>query len=150
MRRDGLRSIRSCSPARTTSQRGFALLWAIGLAVLFFMLIELMLIDSARELGEAQKFRARIVAAVLAENGAELSAHRIVDNVMHNPDHTDWQGTITGQMSKNPLTGDFRIVGTGRTAGTQPATARVELKGRVDMTAPGAPRLQIFFSTHTP
>jgi hypothetical protein len=149
-----LRSIRSCSPARTTSratgQGGFALLWAIGLAVLFFMLIELMLIDSARELREAQRFRARIVAAVLAENGAELAAHRIVDNIAHNPEQTDWQGTITGQMSKNPLSGDFRIIGTGRTAGTVPTTARVELKGRVDMTAPGAPQLQIFFSTHTP
>jgi hypothetical protein len=46
-----LRSIRSSSRARTTEgQKGFALILAIGIAVVFFLLVELMLIDSAREL----------------------------------------------------------------------------------------------------
>jgi Tfp pilus assembly protein PilX len=143
-----LRSIRSSSRARTTNQRGFALLWAIGLAVLFFMLIELMLIDSARELTEAQRFRSRIVAMVLAENAAELAAEKIVDRESYNPPpSTDWQGTITGRMTRNGLTGDFMIRGTGETAGTQPTKAFVDVQGRAEKKTL---KVQIFFTKHTP
>lgn len=144
-----MRSIRSFSRARTTSESGFALLWAIGIAVLFFMLVQLMLIDSARELQEAQRFRSKIVAATLAENGAELAAKRITENVINNPDFTDWQGTIRGEMSKNEQSGEFQIVGIGETAGTQQTKARVEMKGKVDMAAI-PPKLEIFFTQHTP
>lgn len=144
-----MRSTRSCSRART-SERGFALLWAIGIAVLFFMLIELMLIDSARELKEAQRFRSKIVAATLAENGAELVAARIVESDVTIKDTTDWQGKIYGEMHKNVESGEFQIVGTGETAGVQPAKARVEIKGKVEAVAAGPPNIEIFFTQHTP
>lgn len=126
-----MRSIRSCSRARTTSQGGFALVWAVGLALLFFMLIELMLIDSARELKEARRFRSRMVAQILAENGAELVAARIVDP---NRDHAtasadDWQGKITGELTRNPHSGNFLIIGEGVTKGTEATQARVEVEG---------------------
>jgi len=139
-----LRSIRSCNRVRTTSERGFALLWAIGLAVLFFMLIELMLIDSARELNDAQRFRSRIVAMVLAENGAELAAKRIVERPSATDDDEDWQGKIHGEMRNTA--GEFTIVGTGETAGTHPTKARVDVQGKV--AASGT--VQIYFTRHTP
>ncbi len=147
-----MRSIRSCNLARTSNQRGFALLWAIGLAVLFFMLIELMLIDSARELKEAQRFRSRMVAMVLAENGAELAALRIADanRQFYDPDPaTDWQGTIDGRMDKNEQAGTFVIIGSGVTAGTERTKAEVRVEGYVEGTAPAA-NIVISFTRHAP
>ncbi len=144
MRRDGLQSIRSCNRARTT-ERGFALLWAIGLAVLFFMMIELMLIDSARELTEAQRFRARIVAMVLAENGAELAAARIVERPQSIANAQDWQGKAHGEMTKNASSGTFVIVATGETAGTQSTKAEVRVEGIVEGV-----KVKIDFTRHTP
>ncbi len=141
-----MRSIRSCNRARTT-ERGFALLWAIGLAVLFFMLVQLMLIESARELTDAQRFRSRIVAMVLAENGAELAAARIIERNYTIDNDEDWQGKIYGKMTKNDETGDFTIYATGDTAGIKPAKAQVEVKGRADKNTL---KVQIFFTTHTP
>ena len=129
MRRDVLRSIRSCSRARTTSESGFALIWAVGLALLFFMLIELMLIDSARELKEARRFRSRMVAQILAENGAELAAVHIGERERETPSAEDWQGKITGELTRIPQSGNFLIVGTGETKGTEPAQARVDVEG---------------------
>src|SRR5215213_2449819 len=72
-REGSLRSIRSSSRART-SERGFALIAALTLALLYFALMELILIDSSRSLAEAQRFRARIMAAAVAEDAAELAA----------------------------------------------------------------------------
>ena len=126
-----MRSARSCSRARTTDrQRGFALIWAIGLSVLFFMLIQLMLIDSARELAEARRFRAKVIAATLAENGAELAAANMVNRMYSTASAEDWQGTIEGKMAKNPG-GQFEIVGEGEGKGVNPSSARVRVQGRV-------------------
>src|SRR6266545_5727430 len=59
-------------------QRGFVLISALVLSVLYFALMELLLIDSSRALNEAQRFRARVVAGALAESGAELAALQMV------------------------------------------------------------------------
>ena len=142
-----MRSNRSCSRARTT-ERGFALVWAAGLSLLFFMLVSLVLIDSARELAEARRFRARIVATVLAENGAELAAvqmtHPDRDVSMPAPVQ-DWQGTFSGEMRKNRESGEFTMVGEGETRGTVHAKARVEVKGTVVGN-----HIQIHFTVHKP
>ena len=125
---EGSRSTRSCNRARTT-ERGFALAMALIIAVLYFGLIELMLYDASRELAEARRFRARIVALTLAENGAERAAWMIV------PKDTpplpaiadeDWQGSITGSRTKNAETGEFTIKASGKTTGV------VEVIGKVD------------------
>jgi hypothetical protein len=137
-----LRSTRSCSRARTT-EGGFALIWAIGLALLFFLLIELMLIDSARELAEARRFRAKIVATTLAENGAELAAAQLVNRFDADVDAEDWQGSISGTMRKN-ADGRFEIEGGGEAKGTNPASARVHIKGRVVGTD-----VKIDYTVHT-
>ena len=60
------------------AKRGVRAALALIIAVLYFRLIELMLFDAARQLAEARRFRARIVALTLAENGAELAAANIV------------------------------------------------------------------------
>ena len=145
MRRDGLRSIRSCSRARTDGQRGYALIWAIGLAVLFFMLVQLVLIDSSRELAEARRFRAQIVASALAENAAELTAARIVDRDYAPAEATDFQGRMTGEMRKNPADGSFRIIGDGTTTGTNEVKARVEVHGYIENNV-----IHVNFTMHTP
>ena len=152
MRGESLRSIRSCSRARTEGQRGYALVWAIGIALLFFMLVQLVLIDSARELAEARRFRARIYAATLAENGAELAAVRMSDRLSANVSAEDWQGKITGKMSRfesvdenNIRTIKFQIFGEGDAKGTDRASAQVEVNGRIVGT-----ELHIDYTYHTP
>lgn len=152
MREEGLRSIRSCSRARTDGQRGYALVWAIGIALLFFMLVQLVLIDSARELAEARRFRARIFAMTLAENGAELSAVRITDRAFANVDAEDWQGKMTGKMERQEAEDEqgnkiyrFRIRGDGEAKGTDKAAARVDVIGRIERG-----ELHIDYTTHTP
>ena len=125
-----MRSIRSCNRARTNSQRGFALVAAIALAVLYFALIELLLLDSARELAEARRFRARVVAATLAENGAELAALQMMNRNSAFVGADDWQGQISGRMSKT-AGNQFEISGDGETVGVVRTKARVRLYGRI-------------------
>jgi Tfp pilus assembly protein PilX len=131
MERDALRSTRSCSRARRSSERGIALILALVLAVLYFGLIELLLLDSARELSEARRFRARIVAETLAENGAELAALRIVTTDSADSKAENWQGSITGSLRKN-AGGNFDLVGVGITGGITESRATVLVRGRVD------------------
>ena len=126
------RSIRSCSRART-SERGFALAVALIIAVLYFGMIELMLIDASRELAEARRFRARVVAFTLAENGAELAAQDFIAKQSSNANATDWQGSMTGSMTK-PSDGKFVIKGTGVTTGVVEQNAAVDVYGSVSGT----------------
>lgn len=93
---------RSFSRART-SERGFVLLAAIVLAVLYFGLMELLLLDSARELNEAQRFRARIVAAALAENAAELAMEGVVTGPVKPVKFEDSQGKMEASVLINPM-----------------------------------------------
>ena len=143
MRKDALRSTRSCSRARRSNQRGYALISALVLAILYFGLIELLLLDSARELAEARRFRARIIAETLAENGAELAALQIVTTEKSEGSAEDWQGTLTGRMTKN-TSGEFVIEGEGKSGGITESKAKVSLKGRVVGTS-----VRINWSTHT-
>lgn len=107
---------------------------AIVLAVLYFALIELLLLDSQRELAEARRFRARVIAETLAESAAELAAHQIVTrDVTAKFSFQTEQGTIGGEMKKT-ANGDFEIHGTGTSSGLTESTARVILYGRVDGT----------------
>jgi hypothetical protein len=103
---------------------------AIVLAVLYFALVELVLLDSQRELAEARRFRARIVAETLAENAAELAAMQIVTRES-TPQFSIGieDGTISGRMMKTAS--GFEIHGEGTTSGITQSTARVILRGRV-------------------
>jgi hypothetical protein len=129
------RSTRSCSRART-SERGFALAVALIVAVLYFAMIQLMLFDASRELAEARRFRARVIAATLAENAAELAAASLTDpNLTATPRLTtcDEQGSMTRQMTK---AGEkFTIEASGRAEGTIAQQATVTIQGNVVGTA---------------
>jgi hypothetical protein len=136
-----LRSIRSTSRART-GERGFALLAAIILAALYFGLMELLLIDSARELREAQRFRARVVAETLAENGAELAAADLINRSSSTASAEDWQGRIGGRMNKTgPV---FRIEAQGIATGVVRQEATVSIQGRINGN-----RISIEYADHS-
>jgi len=142
---DELQSIRSSFRARRrNSERGFALLVALALAVLFFGFVELLMIDVSRELGEARRFRGRIVALTLAENAAEMAAKDIVSNKTAADKDEDWQGTFTWTMKKDDQ-GKFEIFGISHSKGPEGTSSTVWLQGEVN-----APKdVRILFSRHT-
>ena len=126
--------IRSSSRARTT-ERGFILLAAIVLAVLYFGLMELLLLDSARELNEAQRFRARIVAAALAENAAELAMENAAGTIRRPINEEIAQGTMIALMEAPgtpPAARKFTIKAEGVTKGVPPQRATVEVRGEIN------------------
>ena len=135
-----MRSTRSISAGRTRRRRqgGFALISALVLAILYFALMELLLIDSSRALHEAQRFRARVVAMTVAENAAELAATNMVgqySNVV--PQTDDAQGSMKGDYSRSAspsVTGsyDFQIHGEGTNIGVVTEHATVFLEGQIE------------------
>jgi len=118
--------------ARTADQRGYVLISAIALAILYFGLMELMLIDSSRALREAQRFRSRVVAATLAESAAELAAAQMINRPSATATATDHQGRMTGSLSTN--SSQFELRGEGVTSGVAPVTATVRVQGRIEGT----------------
>lgn len=114
------------------NERGVALISAIVLAVLYFALMELLLLDSQRELWAARKFRSKIVASTLAENGAELAALQFVSaaRTMNEVNAEDDMGFITGRLLKT-AGGQFQIDGEGRTKGVDVSSVKVHVYGRV-------------------
>lgn len=124
-----MRLISTTSRARTSSQRGVVLIIALVLAVLYFGLMQLLLIDSSRALNEAQRFRARIVAATLAESGAELAAEQLVSRPGAVVRSSDFQGNMSGRMKS--VNGEFEIEAQGTSIGTMTQDATVSIKGRV-------------------
>jgi hypothetical protein len=115
---------------RTTDQRGYVLISAIALAVLYFGLMELMLIDSSRALREAQRFRSRVIASSLAESAAELAAAQMVTRPGASANASDEQGEMTGTLRVSG--NQFELNGQGVTAGVQPVTATVRVQGRIE------------------
>jgi Tfp pilus assembly protein PilX len=123
-----LPSIRSSFRARTR-ERGYALISAIALAILYFAVMQLIMIDSSRVLHESQRFRSKVIAAALAENAAELAASQMLLSNSRNVSATDADGTMTGKLQRS--TNDFVINGEGTSTGTEPRTATVRLQGRI-------------------
>ncbi|HEY2830380.1 MAG TPA: hypothetical protein VGJ88_09705 [Thermoanaerobaculia bacterium] len=119
------------------------LITAIIVAVLYFMLIELLLIDGTRALQEAQRFRSRIVALTLAESGAELAAAQMITNTNTKVDVDTVEGTISGEYLRS---GDsFELTGNATTKGAAIQKAKVTIQGRiVDGT-----RVVIDYTTHS-
>jgi hypothetical protein len=136
-------SIRSFSRARIESQRGFVLVAALVLAVLYFMLMELMNLESQRALAEAQRFRARVVAATLAENAAELACVQMVTRTAGNASAKDEQGTMTGHYQRTAIV-DYVVDAEGESGGVVVQKATVRLQGRVNGT-----QITIDYATHS-
>ncbi len=117
---------------RTAEQRGYVLITAIVLAVLYFGLMELMLIDSSRALVEADRFRSRVIASTLAESAAELVAAQMITHPVATASAQDDQGSMTARLTTQG--NEFEINGKGVTSGVLPATATVRVQGRIEGT----------------
>jgi glucose/arabinose dehydrogenase len=104
------------------------------LAVLYFALMELMLIDSSRSLHEAQRFRARIVATTMAESAAELAAAQLVTQPSANVSASDEQGTMTATMNRGAPNNNeipFTIDAHAEEIGVPNQKAAVAVQGRI-------------------
>ena len=124
-----MRSTRSSSRARTR-ERGYVLVAAITIAVLYFALMELMLIDSSRALREAQRFRSKVVAVTLAESAAELSsASMVTRNAGDSINADDEQGSMKATCNVNGQA--FVINAEATTSGVSPVTSSVRVQGRI-------------------
>jgi hypothetical protein len=148
---DASSSIRFCSRAPRSRERGYALIAAMVLAVLYFGLVQLMLLDSARELAEARRYRSMVLAQTLAENAAELAAEQIAVPTRSSATAkaSDWQGSMEGEMRKNGA-GNFDIEAEGRTTGLFDIKRKVLVRGRVVETSPGRFDVRIQYTIHTP
>src|SRR5579884_4013869 len=122
--------MRSSFRGRTRKQEGYVLISAIALAILYFALMQLMLIDSSHALVEAQRFRSRIVASALAENAAELAAQDMINQPRGVASYEDDDGRMLGSISVNG--NQFEINGKGDTKGVIPVTATVRVQGRIE------------------
>jgi len=128
-------STRSSRRAHADGERGFALLAALVLSVLFFALISLVLWESSLRYRAAQTFRSRIVAQTLAENAAELAARGLADGSSLSAAAEIDDGTMKalGHASQE-LDGSirFEIEAEGETRGVHPTRATVTVYGRFD------------------
>lgn len=122
-------STSSSSRART-HERGYVLIAAITIAILYFALMELMLIDSSRALREAQRFRSKVVSATLAESAAELSAASMVTrNAGDTINADDEQGSMKATCRVNGQA--FVIDAEATTSGVSPVKSSVRVQGRI-------------------
>ena len=92
--------------------------------------MELMLIDSSRALREAQRFRARVTSAALAESAAELSAAQMISRGSSSANAQDEQGTMNGALQR--MSDQFELTGEGLTSGVPPVHASVRVQGRIE------------------
>ena len=111
------------------NQRGFVLVTALTLSILYFALMELLLIDSSRALGEAQRFRAHVVAGALAESAAELAAFQIVTKSGATVNATDFQGSMHGELKRT--SNSFVLEGDGVATGAMQQESKVRVEGRI-------------------
>lgn len=121
----------SFSSRGRTDERGFVLAAALLIAVLYFALMELLLLDSARALQDAQRFRSHVIAATLAEDGAELAAAGMVAKSGGNADREDAAGKVIGSYVRNGCC-NFELNGEASAKGVPPASAYVRLQGRIE------------------
>ena len=110
------------------------------------------MIDASRELSEARRFRGRVLALTLAENGAEIAATKMLGAARsaNPPEETDWQGTMSGKLEKAQYADaagylPFTLTGTARSKGREGTSAEVRLQGRIL----NGNQIQILFSQHT-
>lgn len=130
MEQEDLRSIRFFNRART-SESGFVLIAALTLAVLYFALMELLLVDSSRELAEARRFRARVVAAALVENAVEVAAVQMIDGADRTVEEKTPQGAMRATLRRG-AGGSFTIEADAETTGVPGQKAKIVVYGRVE------------------
>jgi hypothetical protein len=131
-------STSSSSRVHSDGERGFALLSAIVIAVLFFVLIQLLLVEATSASRQAVRFGARITSQVLAENAAELAALQMVRlgpmGLQEQLDGASIQATWQRFPEQNAGEVPYLIRASASVEGVQPVEARVEVYGRLGAT----------------
>lgn len=136
-----MRSIRSSFRART-SERGYALISAIALAVLYFGVMQLIMLDSSRALHEAQRFRSKVVSETLAENAAELAAVDMIEKTSAQVEARNDQGEMKAVYRRGANT--FELTAHAKSFGAEPKEADVKLQGRIEGN-----RVLVDYSAHS-
>lgn len=101
------------------------------LAILYFGLMELMLLESSEASRSASRFRSRVTAHAFAENAAELAAKRLVTS----PGRTESLETSDGSMRatcRRFASDEFVIEAEGRTAGGFSVAATAKVWGHLE------------------
>lgn len=114
---------------RDRDERGFVLIAALLISLLFFGLIELALRDTTEAVRSAHRQRARFASEILADNGIELAAAGMVYEIPKTEERTSRDGLMRGTF--RPLPGNrFELRGEGRSGGVVSVETRVVLRGR--------------------
>gem|GEM_PF-6328520 len=130
--------IRSSSHARIPrpAEKGFVLVSVLVLAFLYFTLISLLLWESAETFRAAQRFRARVLALSLAESAAEMVVGKLATapEAKIQEELPDGSVKAEGQTRGPDATGvtTFTIRADGRSKGTRPISAHVEVFGHLE------------------
>lgn len=107
------------------------LISVLVVALLYFALLELMLIEATQAMRAAQRFRSRVVAHVMAENAAELAAHQLVFSNGKRVAETQQEGTMAGE-SRRLINDRFEIRASGEATGSTSQRATVALFGHLE------------------
>ncbi|MDX1584387.1 MAG: hypothetical protein R3338_12385 [Thermoanaerobaculia bacterium] len=122
---------RSCFQGPNSGQQsGFVLISVLLIAILYFGLIELVLTESAEKMREANRFRARISANILAENGAELAAAQMTNLDYSQESLETDHGTMSGTFRR--VGQSFVIEGIGSSKGVIENTRKVTIRGTIE------------------
>ena len=113
-------------------EKGFVILGALFLALIYFASVELLLADTTARLLELRRTRARMAAEILADNAVELSADSMVVRLSVDAEKTTEEGTMMSTYRTEP-DGTFVIEANAVTAAG--ARARVQMRGRVTGTS---------------
>ena len=105
------------------------------LAILFFALMTLLFIESSEASRRADRYRSRVIAQALAEDGVELAAVKMITSSRTVRNHEEVQGTVHGEYTLSP-SGHFQLIGTSATKGVYPVQASVTIQGHLDGTTP--------------
>jgi uncharacterized protein YbjQ (UPF0145 family) len=122
-------SIESLRRART-DQKGFALLSAFFLAILYFALMELMLHSTTESLRETQRGTRRIAVEILADNAAELGAENLVKTLHRNAKLDSGADRMRGS-TKVAADGAFTIEAEGHVGGAGATSLKLVVAGRI-------------------
>lgn len=114
----------------TTSQRGYALLTALILALLYFGLMELVLIESTEAVRGASRFRSRVTAEILAQNGADLAAEEMVSRFTRDEESDLPGGHVIASYRRMP-DASFEIASAGTSEGPFSARRSLRIAGTV-------------------
>jgi type II secretory pathway component PulK len=118
---------------RGRGERGIALVSVLIVALLYFAFLALLLAESTEAFRSAERFRARTVARVMADNGAELAASNMIaiagQEVSGETDEGSMSGTYRRSLTE---AGDrFEIVARGESTGPGDAEAWIRINGYI-------------------